>query len=140
MKQKTLLLFVAMLITTMAFAQRDLGAFAHVSSETFYTKNISVSVGAKYKEFRLGLFYQSASRETGMFVRKGLIAEAGIISVDDIAFLSLGARVLTTSDDLIQVVPHTTIAFRLNKYVEIPIVLSTYSSWLTGSIGVRMLF
>ena len=140
------ILLVGLLLTILATCEasaqtkeRNLGAFVHVASETFYKKNLSASIGIRYKEFRLGYYHQSASRETGTFVRRGLIAEAGIINVDEIVYLSLGARVMTTSDKYVQVAPHATLAFRLNKHVEIPIVLSTYSSWLTGSIGLRML-
>src|SRR5690348_12646902 len=125
-----LLLFVAS-----SLSAQNWGGFAHVASETFYRRNLSVSAGVRYKEVRLGAYYQSAFDTENTFIRKGIIAEAGILNVDEVAYFSLGARVVTTNNRFVEVIPHLTTSFRFNRYVEVPIVLSTYHSAVTASIG-----
>lgn len=130
-----------MLLPVLVSAQeRKLGAFAHVASETMYTKNLYVSVGARYKEFRIGYFHQNATiPHEGLFVRQGLVTELGLINVDKIAYLSIGARVMTTNEDFVSISPHFTMAFRV-KFVEIPISFSTYKGYGTGLVGLRVIF
>jgi len=131
-------LTVVLLCTSLSQAQ-NLGGFAHVGTESFYTKNFLFVGGLRYKEIRIGYTYQSAQSEEGQFTRKGLYAEVGLCNVEEIVYLSAGARVLSTNKEFVEFVPHASIQFRIKKYVEIPIVLSSYSNWLVGSFGVRLL-
>lgn len=132
-------LFILFLIFSNKCSAQNWGGFIHPATESFYTKNLSVSFGVSYKEFRLGYYHQSAySDDIGRFLRRGVIAEAGIFNIDKICYISAGLRVMTTNSEYVTVVPHGVIAWRIKPWIEIPIVLSTYDNWLTGSIGLRL--
>ncbi len=138
---KTIILLL-MLIPGLVMAQdRKLGAYAQVGSETVYNKNVYVSVGVRYKELRIGYFHQSASLpEMGLSLnRKGIMAELGLINVDKCAYLSVGARVATTNEDFVSVIPHAAVAFRF-KFIEVPFMFSTYKGHSTGLISLRIIF
>ena len=138
---KLLLAYVFCLVTVIQCSAQNWGLFVHPATESFYTKNLSVSVGVTYKEIRVGYYHQSAySDDIGRFVRKGILAEVGLANIDEICYFSVGVRVVNTNSQFVSVIPHGVIAWRIKPYIEIPIVLSTYSNWLTGSIGVRVIF
>lgn len=133
---KTLLLI---LIASLSASAQNFGAFVQVGSETFYKYNLAAAGGLRYKEFRLGAYYQSAHYMETKVIRKGLMAEAGLFNVDKIVYFSGGLRAVTTNKRFVEVIPHFSTAFRFNKHVEVPIILSFYNSQLTGGVSLRVL-
>lgn len=147
------ILFILLLVPGLVqaqYAQKEgpgapknkLGGYALVASETFYTKNLIISAGLRWRETRIGYYQQQAQipSENVRLVRKGFFVEQGLFNVDKFAYLSAGVRVLTTDKQFVTVVPHFTVAFRFLKYVEVPITFSGYKGSTTGAIGVRLLF
>lgn len=143
--KKIITIIIAVIITLMislsSFAQ--LGGYVHLGTETFLKSNVYGSIGVRYKEFKLGYFHQRAhlnGRDNITYQSNGVFGEAGIVSVENIAFFSLGARAMKTNERFIQFKPHATIAFRFTKNLELPIMISTYKKWLTGNVGLRVRF
>ena len=143
------LLIILLLISSSVSAQfikppdqpKNFGGYTQVSFETFYVWNVSYGLGARYKNNKIGIFYQQATM-TGdyRYTRKGIFAEVGFANVDHFAYLTAGVRVATTNDQFVTIVPHFTTSFRVHKYVEIPLTFSSYKNHITGAIGVRVLF
>jgi hypothetical protein len=139
---KTIIMLLMLLPGLIMAQNRKFGAYAQVGSETIYNKNFYTSVGVRYKELRVGYFHQSANvpnMESVLLNRKGLLTELGLINVDELAYLSVGARVAMTNNSFVSVIPHFSVAFR-HKFVEIPITLSTYKGSSTGLISLRVIF
>lgn len=138
--KKLILVLLLVLLSSITFAQRNFGGYLQTSFETVYTKPVGFSAGLRYKETRVGYFYQQAQiPHEGLWQRKGLLIEQGLFNVDKCAYMFVGLRVLTTNDDFVQVVPHAGCSFRY-KHVEIPIYWSTYKGYATAAIAIRGLF
>ena len=115
-------------------------------AETFYTRNIGANVALDYttkghKTHRAGFFYQAATiNGEGEWNRYGSFIDLNVASVDNIAIFYVGARYGINQNQFYELTPHATIAWRFNRYVEIPIQISTYSSRMVASIGIRAMF
>jgi hypothetical protein len=115
-------------------------------AETFYTANVGANVALDYKTkghktHRAGFFYQTATiNGEGEWNRYGGFIDANIANIDDIAIFYIGARFGINQNTFYELTPHATIAWRFSRYVEIPIQISTYSSRMVASIGIRGMF
>jgi hypothetical protein len=115
-------------------------------AETFYTRNIGANVALDYttkghKTHRAGFFYQTATiNGEGEWNRYGAFIDVNLASVDKIAIFYVGARYGINQKQFYELTPHFTLAWRFNRWVEIPCQISTYASRMVASIGIRGMF
>jgi hypothetical protein len=135
---RKIILIIAIISCSNAYAQ--VSGYIHIGAETKYDGNMYTSLGFNLKELTVGYYYQKATiNGEGKWSSTGLFVDLYLGNVDEIVYFSAGSRIAFGDNNPLNFSPHAIVCFRINDWVEVPIIQSYHAGDITSMIGLKFI-